>query len=243
MSYEFSIVTSFFYLHYLLSGYFVGGINANTSLPLAVNATEEEDAVFMCEFGGNTNNIITPQFHFELMIPSDYDGNVTLITTTCTHWTVCDQWTPNNLSVNVTIQTVKISNVPSVNQYRYEVRLAKVAPHLRGTVFSCSMITLQLGPPNLDPQEVIQWKGSAQLSVQKLKHPMATQSETMHKFVAPISAVVAVVLPSAVVTVLLLAAARVWRKSRYMHARQAGEYYIDCALYTTRLGPFHLQNL
>ena len=205
-----------------LLGYFVAGINANTSLPLAVNATVGEDAVFTCEFGASADLIVAPRLHFELSMPKDYDGNVTRITTICTRWTNCNPWTPTNPSIHVSIQPERIPSVQAIAQYRYEVRLAKVAPYLHGTVFSCSISTVQLGPPTLEAKDVFQWKGSAQLTVQGAP----TEPDTSQKFVAPVSVIVIITvtlsLLTAVVIVLLLAAAIICRKRLYINSKPAG---------------------
>ena len=201
-------------------------LSAETSLPQDVYVTEGGNAVFSCEFGtSRPTSSNQPALHFEFLYNTSES-----ITTMCLNWDSCDDWTPQTLPppTNISLLPVALFDQNNFKLYRYEVQLTNVVVDLNGSVFSCSIIS----PYSINlSQELIQWKGSADLIIVHDTEDKRT-STTPHQggsslasFLAPVSILlVLIVIISSLLIVMVT-----WRCRKHQQ-RQLENNWIQEAL-------------
>ena len=201
-------------------------LSSETSLPQDVYATKDGDAIFSCEFGtSRPTSDDQPALCFEFVYNTSES-----ISAVCLNWDRCDDWTPQNLlhPTNISLLPVALFDQNNFKLYRYEVQLTNVVVDLNGSVFSCSIIS----PYSINlSQELIQWKGSADLIIVHDTEDKRT-STTPHQggsslasFLAPVSILlVLIVIISSLLIVMVT-----WRCRKHQQ-RQLENNWIQEAL-------------
>ena len=189
----------------------INPVSTDISLPQNAATTVGGEATFVCQFGLSSKyeEIL---LRFELVL---HDNSS--LTTKCYFLDECEEWAATtNLSTGISIQFMNDLDLV----YNYEISLTNIEENLNGSVFSCSISTRNSGP---NPQEFIEWEGSAELVVNK-------ESDVNRKVIASITVPVNLLVVFILSVVVLLVVMRVRKMKTRSSVFRKMEQNIDTGI-------------